>query len=111
MFSWRINHFFGFKSLECTNHTETGITRFNDIIDITVRSCLIGIREFLFVFVYLFAYESCFFFKISKLRDCTSSNTSIAPAAPITAISAVWPCVVEVATKLFTTHYVVCTTI
>ena len=50
MFTRRIYHFLGFQRLESTNNTETCIAWFNNIIDITIRSSLIRISEFLFVF-------------------------------------------------------------
>ena len=50
----RVSQFFGLQLLQCTDDAETGITRFNHIINVTIFGSIVRIGEQLGLFSFFF---------------------------------------------------------
>lgn len=48
-----IDHLLGSKLLKCTDDAEACVTRLDDIIDVAVLGCIVGVAEQLVVFLFL----------------------------------------------------------
>ena len=53
MFLGRVDHFLGGKLLESADDAEAGVARLDDVVDVAVASCIVGVAEQLVVFLFL----------------------------------------------------------
>lgn len=88
MFFRRTAISFACQRSQCPDNAETRVARFNHIVDKSIFGCLVRIGKLFAILSFLFGYKFCFFLGLSIFLSSLNINTSMAPCAPITAISA-----------------------
>ena len=108
MFLRRVRQFLSLQLLQSTDHAETCVTGFDDIIDVTILSCIIRIGKQFCIFCFFFGKELSRIFLVFGFTrvqyfycTCTTHYSDFS----------CWPSIVHVTTKLFTTHHDVRTTV
>ena len=102
MFLGRIGHALGGKLLKSADDAETGVAGLDDIVDVTVAGCIVGVAEQLVVFRFLLGkhllgiVRSLGLLGIEHLDcTCTTHNCDFSCG----------PCVVHIATQLLAAHH------
>ncbi len=85
----RVLQFLGLQLLQCTDNPETGVARFDHIIDVSITCCHIWIGEEVVVLFLFFVHQFSQFLRIFFSANLLARALPPAPSAPITAISAV----------------------
>src|SRR5574344_548519 len=89
------------KCLKSTNYAETGVTRFNDVINITKFGCIVWICELIVVFFFFFGNEFCFFLWVGDIFQSTTLKHLSGTAGTHHCDLSSWPSVIDVAAQLF----------
>ena len=90
MFLGWIGQSFCSKRLECPDYAETGVARFDDIVDVAVLGSVVGVGEFLFVFGFLGCYECGLFCRIFYFGDFTGEENLYCTAGTSPSHSKLW---------------------